>query len=139
MPDANVLVYAHRAESPEHERYSKWLTDLASGPEPFGLSEAVLRGFLRVVTNSRIFEPPSTMAQALRFLDALISRPGCVLIRPGPNHWTIFRQFCESGVVRGKMVADAAHAALAIESGCEWVSADSDFARFSPRLRWQHL
>jgi predicted nucleic acid-binding protein len=37
------------------------------------------------------------------------------------------------------MVADAAHAAVAIESGCEWVTADTDFARFSPLLRWKHL
>jgi predicted nucleic acid-binding protein len=37
------------------------------------------------------------------------------------------------------MSADAAHAALAIETGCEWISADTDFARFSPLLRWQHL
>ena len=139
MPDVNVLVYAHREESPSHERYASWLKDLAIGPEPFALSEAALQGFLRVVTNPRIFEPPSTMGQAFRFLDSLTSRPGCVLIRPGASHWAIFRQLCEVAGVRGKLVADAGHAALAIEYGCEWVSADSDFARFAPKLRWQHL
>jgi hypothetical protein len=35
MPDVNVLVYAHREESPDHERYAKWLASLATGPEPF--------------------------------------------------------------------------------------------------------
>jgi predicted nucleic acid-binding protein len=46
---------------------------------------------------------------------------------------------CEEKKLRGKLVADAAHAALAIETGCEWISADTDFARFAPELRWKHL
>jgi uncharacterized protein len=139
MPDVNVLVYAHREESPEHRRYAAWLTALARGSSPFALSELVLHGFVRVVTNPRIFDPPSTSAFAFRFLDELVKRPGCSLVRPGPNHWEIFRRLCEGGKLKGAIVADAAHAALAIESGCEWVSADTDFARFAPTLRWQHL
>ena len=139
MPDVNVLVYAHREETPNHQRYAVWLTELATTPEPFALSEFVLHGFLRIVTNPRIFHPPSTMRQAFRFIDALLSRPTCSVIRSGPGHWNIFRQLCESGGVRGKLVADAVHAALAIESGCEWVTADADFARFSPPLRCRRL
>ncbi|MGA2712459.1 MAG: PIN domain-containing protein [Bryobacteraceae bacterium] len=54
-------------------------------------------------------------------------------------HWTIFRQLCEDGKLKGKLVADAVHAAVAIESGCEWATADTDFARFAPLLRWAHL
>lgn len=139
MPDVNVLVYAHRQETTEHARYGEWLTALATGLEPFALSEPVLQGFLRIVTNPRIFDPPSTAEQAFQFMDALIQRPGCCLLRPGPSHWSIFRQLCEASKVRGKLVADAAHAALAIESGCEWITADTDFARFAPPLRWRHL
>ena len=139
MPDVNVLVYAHRQESPEHQRYADWLTKLATGPEPFGISELVLHGFLRLVTSPRIFSPPSTLEQALRFIDALLSLPSCNLMRPGPQHWSIFRELCGSTRLKGPLIADAVHAALAIESGCEWVSADTDFARFAPRLRWAHL
>ena len=57
MPDVNVLVYAHREEAPDHKRYAEWLVQLASGPEPFALSESVLQGFVRLVTNPRIFCP----------------------------------------------------------------------------------
>jgi toxin-antitoxin system PIN domain toxin len=96
-------------------------------------------GFLRVVTNGRIFEPASTVAQALLFVDALASRPNCVVIGPRQGHWEIFRRLCSDGNLRGKIVADAVHAAVAIESGCEWVTADTDFARFGPSLRWEHL
>jgi toxin-antitoxin system PIN domain toxin len=139
MPDVNILVYAHREETPAHARYAGWVKALATGHEPFALSEPVLEGFIRVVTNRRIFDPPSTPRQAFRFLDALLNRPTCSVLRPGAQHWTIFRELCENGNLQGKLVADAAHAALAIEFGCEWVSADTDFARFAPTLRWQHL
>jgi len=139
MPDVNVLVYAHRAESIQHERYANWLTALCTSSEPFALSELVLQGFVRVATNPKIFDPPSTSADAFRFIDALLGQSGCVSIRPGPRHWAIFRRLCEDPRVRGNLVADAAHAALAIESGCVWVTADTDFARFAPALRWLHL
>jgi predicted nucleic acid-binding protein len=62
-----------------------------------------------------------------------------MVLRPGPGHWRIFRQLCRQGGVRGNLVADAAHAALAIEHGCEWVTADSDYAHFAPPLRWRLL
>ena len=139
MPAVNVLVYAHREESPSHERYAAWLVNLASGPEPFAISEFVMHGFIRVVTNPRIFDPPSTVAQAFEFLDALLALPTCTVIRAGASHWSIFRNLCEAGKLRGKIVADAVHAALAIETGCECVTADTDFARFAPPLRWKHL
>lgn len=139
MPDVNVLIYAHRAESFDHARYAKWLRELAESDEPFALSELVMTGFLRIVTAPSLFKPPSTLSEAFSFLDSLSKRPHARIVRPGPRHWSIFRQLCESTNIRGKIIADAAHAALAIETGCEWVTADTDFARFSPPLRWRHL
>lgn len=139
MPDVNILVYAHREETLEHERYAKWLIELATGLEPFAISESVLHGFVRVVTNPKIFKPGSTIAQAFQFADALLARPNCVLMRAGQGHWPIYRRLCQAGPIQSKLTADAAHAALAIEMGCEWISADTDFARFSPPLRWQRL
>jgi len=139
MPDVNILVYAHREDAPRHARYAEWLTALATGAEPFALSEAVMQGFVRVVTHPRVFHPASTTKQPFRFLDGLVSRSTCTVMRPGPEHWGIFRALCEQGDLRHKLVADAAHAALAIETGGEWVTADTDFARFAPLLRWKHL
>ena len=139
MPDVNILVYAHRAECGQHARYAEWLRKLATGPEPFALSEPVMQGFLRIVTNSRIFDPPSTTVEGLRFLRELTVRPKCTVLRAGAGNWAIFEQLCRKDGIRGKLVADAAHAALAIEYGCEWVTADTDFGRFAPLLRWRHL
>jgi toxin-antitoxin system PIN domain toxin len=136
--DVNVLVYAHRADaSPEHDAYAAWLRDLATLPTAFGLSEAVLSGFVRVVTNPRIFPEPTPLDRALQFCENLRRRPTARILRPGDRNWEIFEGLCRRVQARGKLVADAWHAALAIECGCEWVTTDSDFARF-PGLTCVH-
>jgi hypothetical protein len=137
LPDVNVLVYAHRPDSVNHPAYARWLTDLVTGREPFGLSELVASGFLRVVTSRRIFREPTPPLLARQYLDQLIARPGCRLLRPGPQHLSIFRELCDVTGAAGAFVADVYHAALAIEHGCEWVTSDGDFARI-PGLRWRH-
>jgi len=139
MPDVNILVFAHREGTENHSTSAHWLTAMATGREPFAFSELVMHGFLRIVTNPRIFQPASSMDDALTFLEQFLNLPHCTRIRPGTLHWEIFQNLCRRTGVRGKLVADAAHAALAIESGCEWVTADTDFARFAPDLRWRHL
>ena len=137
VADVNVLIYAHREESPEHDAYAAWISDLVSGDEPFGCSELASSGFVRIVTNPRVFTRPTPLATALRFIDEIQARPTCVRLRPGLDHWSIFVRLCEAVSAKGKLVADAYHAALAIEHGCELVSTDGDFARF-PGLRWSH-
>lgn len=73
--DVNVLVYAHRLESPDHDRYATWLDEARAGDEPLGLSDMVLSGFLRVVTHPRVFKEPTPLASALEFVDALRAAP----------------------------------------------------------------
>lgn len=135
--DVNVLVYAFRGDLPEHGRYRDWLTEAITGESPFGHSDLVASGFLRIVTHPRGFLEPSATLEAIRFVDAMRSRPNAVHVRPGAQHWPIFRRLCEGTAARGNLVADAFLAALAIESGSEWITADRDFARF-PGLSWRH-
>ena len=137
LPDVNVLVYAHREDAPEHELYAAWLKDLVQGQEPFALSELVLSGFLRIVTNKKIFTPSTPMATALEFCQRLILWPHSVLVLPTGQHWEIFVDLCRGAGIQGPLVTDAYIAALAIEHGCELISTDSDFARFRG-LRWRH-
>lgn len=59
LPDVNVLVYAHRLDSPDHDRYRNWLEGVLNGDEPFGIAELVLSGFLRIVTHPRVFRAPT--------------------------------------------------------------------------------
>jgi len=137
LPDVNVLVYAHRAEAHEHDRYVAWLRALATGSEPFALSELGCSAFVRIVTNPKIWDAPTSLADALEFVARLRERPGARPLTHGPASWETFADLCRGAQARGKLVADAYHAALAIEYGCEFVTADGDFARFAG-LRWRH-
>ena len=51
LPDVNVLVYAHREDSVDHIRYRQWLEAVVNSGQPYGISDQVLSGFLRVVTH----------------------------------------------------------------------------------------
>jgi len=135
--DVNVLVYAAREDATDHGRYREWLDTLLASDEPFGVASIVLSGFVRVVTHPRIFQMPSTVPIALTFVDAIRDAPNAVPIEPGPRHWGLFERLCLEGGAKGNLVSDAYLAALAIESACEWITTDRDFARF-PGLRWRH-
>src|SRR3954452_8231004 len=135
--DINVLIYAHREDAQEHDRYAAWLTVLANGSTPFALSSITLGGFLRIVTNPRIFQPPTPVHAALAFCRQLMARPNASMIQPGERHWQIMPDLIDSAGVSGAMVSDAYLAALAIEHGCELVTSDKDFARFAG-LQWRH-
>jgi toxin-antitoxin system PIN domain toxin len=140
MPDVNILVYAHRRDESTHSRYLEWLEDLVNGCEPFGLSVLAAVGFIRIVTNSRIFAEPTPLPVALATVETLLAHPRCRMLLPGPQHWELVRQLCSGAEAKGKLVADAQHAAIAIEHGCELVTRDTDFRRFSGLgLRWRHL
>jgi toxin-antitoxin system PIN domain toxin len=135
--DVNVLLYAYRNAAPEHKSYLQWLEGCINSDQPFGLAELVLSGFLRIATHPKIFSPPSPLEPAIGFVDALRGRSNCVIVAPGPRHWDIFSRLCRAANAKGNLIPDAYLAALAIESGTEWITADRDFSRF-PGLRWRH-
>ena len=130
MCDVNVLVAGFRIDHSQHSLHRGCLRALQRGPAALAWSDLVLSGFLRVVTGPKAFSPPSTQAEALAFLDALLATPGSVQLRPGPQHWRLFRDLLAATGARGKLVPDAYHAALAIEHNCDWVTSDGDFQRF---------
>jgi toxin-antitoxin system PIN domain toxin len=137
LPDVNVLVYAHRQDAADHHAYLHWLEGLINSDQAFGLSDLVLSGFIRIATHPKVFTPPSTTDQAIAFVQELRDRPNCILVNPGSRHWEIFCRLCKEAGVKGNLVPDAYLAALAIESGSEWVTTDRDYSRF-PDLRVRH-
>lgn len=136
LPDVNIFLYARRRQSVRHDEYREWLESRLSGPEPFGVSELVLSSFMRIVTNYRVYQEPTSPEAALRFCRTVLAAPAAVPLRPGPRHWEIFSSLCEATKARGNVVPDAYLAALAIEHGAIWVTADTGFARF-PGLRME--
>jgi hypothetical protein len=135
--DVNVLIYASNPDGPDYDRFRTWFEQILRGNSAFGVSDLVLSSFLRVVTNRRVFAMPSTPEAALDLVDQIRSRPNCVVIQPGPRHWEIFAGLVRQVKARGNLVPDAYLAALAIESGSEWITTDRDYARF-PNLNWRH-
>lgn len=92
---------------------------------------------IRITTNPRIFSKPAPIGDAIAFADTLRAEPNAIVVSPGPRHWELFTGLCRDVKAKGNLVPDAWLAALAIESGCELVTADRDFSRF-PGLRWRH-
>jgi len=137
IPDVNVLIYAFRADLPDHARSREWLVETLAADEPVALPGHVLSGFMRVVTNPRVFAPATPPAEAVRFLEALRSAPGVVIPRLSESHVDTFLRLCVEVNAKGNLVADAYLAAIAIELGALLVTTDRDFARF-PGLRWRH-
>ncbi len=137
LSDINVLVYAHREDTPNHKAFFKWLEDTINSDQAYAISTLVLSGFIRIVTHLRIFKQPSSLQAAFDFANTISEQPNCIHIEPGPRHWNIFKNLCNSVSARGNLVPDAYFAALAIEHGCEWITTDRDFSRF-PGLNWRH-
>lgn len=127
--DVNVVVEIVR-DDPEHESTRSWLRDVLVSGERVGLSEAVLTGTLRVLTHPRFFDPPAEPADAVAALDSVLALPGVVVLTPLPGHWEVLRTLVLEADAGGNLVADAGHAAVALQHGATFVTRDRDFDRF---------
>jgi toxin-antitoxin system PIN domain toxin len=136
LPDVNVLIYAFRQDMPQHVVCRPWLEDVVTGDTRFGLSPLALSALVRITTNPRTFVTPSPVEEAFGFCDDLLGQPHCEVVEPGERHWGVFRRLCLETGTHGPSITDAWFAALAIESGCDWITFDRDFARF-PGLNWR--
>ena len=130
LMDVNVLIYAHREDMPEHSACFEWLESVINNTVSYGYSELVLSSFLRIVTHPRIFEVPSALSSAIRFVNQIRESQNAVCLAPGPMHWKLFLQCIEQIDAKGNDIADAYHAALAMEWNCVWVTTDKGFKRF---------
>lgn len=129
-------MHAHRADSTQHGICRDWLRGTLAGDQALALSELVLSSVIRIVTHPRIFDPPSTIDEAVSFANDLRGHEHAIIVAPGNRHWEIFTRLIGEAGVRANLVTDAYFAAIAIESGCELISTDGDFARF-PGLKWR--
>lgn len=136
--DVNVLIHANRAEMAMHEAARVRLQALAEGDAPWGLPAVVVWGFLRIVTQP-IFDPPTPMAQAVAFIEALLGSPSARLLGAGPRHWALLRETIDQADVTGRLMTDAAIVAVCREHAVTTVlSLNRDFARFD-EIAWEPL
>ena len=129
--DTNILVYAHRAESPHYRKAYGCIDSLAAGREPWAIPWPCLHEFLAVVTSPRSFRPATSLDGALEQVDVWLSSPNLVLLEETSAHWSSLTGALRRGRIVGGMVHDARIAALCFEHGVrELWTADRDFARF---------
>jgi toxin-antitoxin system PIN domain toxin len=133
--DANLLVYAHRAENPFHAAASRLIGELAGGKSAWAIPWPCLHEFYGVITNPRIHEVPTPIDVALNQIDIWLESPTLHLLSETPAHWPALRELIAKAKLQGAMVHDAHIAALCLAHGVrELWSADRDFSRF-PSLR----
>jgi toxin-antitoxin system PIN domain toxin len=130
--DTNILVYAHREDSPFHEPAFRRVAELAEGTALWAVPWPCLHEFLAIVTHPRIYAPPTPLGRALEQVDAWIESPSLALLTESEVHWPTLRRFLRGGRIVGAQVHDTRIAALCEQHGVrELWSADRDFSRFS--------
>jgi toxin-antitoxin system PIN domain toxin len=137
LVDVNILVYAVNTGLGQHAAARSWLDGQLSGTTRVGLPWHSLLGFLRLVTSTRIFPNPISMARAWQQVTDWRSSRVAWIPQPTERHPEILASLLSEPGVQGNLVSDAHLAALAIEHGLTLCSTDGDFARFRS-LRWDN-
>jgi hypothetical protein len=135
LPDVNVLVHAHNADSAVHEAARRWWDGCLAGSQGVGLAWAALLGFVRITTNRRIVARPLEAGTVMARIERWLSLPHVHIAQPSDQHFARLKAELERLGTAGNLTTDAHLAVLAIERGYVLYSTDADFARF-PALRW---
>jgi uncharacterized protein len=130
--DTNVLVYAADEASQFHDACRDWLETRRPRPDAWYTTWPVLYEFLRVTTHPRVMAKPWKVADAWRFVDALLASPGLDVLVPGEHHASVAADVIrELPHIGGNLMYDAHTAILMREHGVRQVcTRDVDFHRF---------
>jgi uncharacterized protein len=133
--DTNILLYAHRRDSPFHDTASVRVRKMAEGTQPWAIPWPCVHEFFSVTTHPRIYAPPSMTEQACAQISAWLGSPSLVMIGEGSTHWATLSALLSEGKVTGPLVHDARIAALCLAHGVtELWTINRDFSRF-PALK----
>lgn len=133
--DTNILVYAHRRDSPWHKVAAAAIKGLAEGTAAWAVPWHCVHEFYAIVTHPRIYAPPTPIPQAVKQVELWLEAPGVVLLAEPDTHWASLAKVLTAGKIAGPAVYDARIAALCLEHGVtELWTADRDFSRF-PALK----
>lgn len=137
LPDINLLVYAHDETSKCHVPAKRWWKEQLNGSQLVALSWVTVLGFIRLLTNPRIFQQPYAPAEILAIVKTWLEQPHVRMIDPAEQHFGLLAKLIEQIGTAGNLTTDAHLAALAIERGLILQTTDADFARF-PGLKWHN-
>lgn len=129
--DTNILVYAHREDSPWHDTAYTKVAEIAEGRAAWAIPWPCIHEFLSIVTHPKIFSPPTPLNAAIHQVEAWLEAPNLVLLVETEGYWTELRKIIEAGRISGGQIHDARIAALCNLHGIgELWTADRDFTRF---------
>ena len=135
LPDVNVPVHAHDADSVHHKPARAWWDNCLEGPEGVGLAWAAILGFIRITTNRKIVARPFAVSDVMSRVEEWLAQPHFHIAEPSPRHFGRLRDELERLGTAGDLTTDAHLATLEMERGYVLYSTDTDFARFKG-LRW---
>lgn len=126
--DTNVLVHAHRADSPWHPQAESALASLSGSS--WAIPWPCIHEFLAIVTHPRIFDPPTSLEDAITAVDSWRSSR-LTLLGESAEHWAELTGLLRAGRIAGPLVHDARVAAVCVQHGISEIwTADRDFSRF---------
>jgi hypothetical protein len=82
VPDVNLLVYSYNQHARVHAEAREWWERTLSSPRPVGLAWAVALGFIRIVTNPRVFHHAVDHGVAIRTVRQWLAVPVVQFWRP---------------------------------------------------------
>ena len=133
--DTNLLVYVFTTSMPEHQKADAWLNDQLRSGTQVAIPWEAATGFVRLVSNPRIFPKPASVAAAWKQVEEWLAEPNVWVPVPNPQHRQIVRELIAAKTFATNDVPDIHLAALAISHGLKLASHDQGFARFEG-LRW---
>jgi len=129
--DTNLLVYAHRADSPFHDRARSALESLAAGAREWAIPWPCAHEFFAVVTHPRIYKTATPPEMAFAQLRAMHALANLAFITEADDHVEYLERLALTAKVHGGAIHDARIAAICLSHGvAELWSADRDFSRF---------
>lgn len=133
--DTNILIYAHRHDSPHHDAAARVVREITEGSAAWAIPWSCLHEFFSIVTNPRIYVPASTLKEATTQIEHWLESPSLVLLAETDRHWSELQTITSAGQIIGARIHDARIAAICLQHGVrELWTADRDFSRF-PGLR----
>jgi hypothetical protein len=128
--DTNILVYAHRRDTPHHQAAAAAIKRLAESSAPWAIPWPCVHEFLSVATNLRIFKPPSPPGIAIQQVEIWMESPTLRVLHEEAGYWEELRSAFLTGKLAGPQVHDARIHAICRANGVrELWSADRDFSR----------
>lgn len=135
LVDINILVAAARPDHAQHLIAQRWMTDfLANQPaqDSLLLTMPVVAGFVRLVTNPRVFKTPTTPSEALVVIKKLLEYPSVRWVQKSAE-WDSFEALVSDKNLAGNDIPDAWLASLAISLSEPFVTFDKGFRQLLPR------